>query len=62
MIPVFMQMSVKKTSSWTNMHSGAGTVVSTSLSDVADSLERKAGWLMEQLCRQEWIDGGTSEG
>ena len=43
-------------------HNVSGRTVSLPLLKLADDLEGKADWLMEHLRRQEWIDGGASEG
>ncbi len=43
-------------------HHVSGGRFSISLSALAENLSRKADWLMEHLRRQEWIDGGETEG
>ena len=43
-------------------HNIKGRKISVPLAELAGNLEGKAGWLMEHIRRQEWIDGGQSTG
>ncbi len=43
-------------------HSVSGRTAAVSCRELADSLERRADWLMEHIRRQEWIDAGEDGG